>query len=156
MKLDLYVLPESVSFSKLSLAEVPRDTVGPFGYFTHMEFSAVWYHTPAMGSGEWHRMNGERDTYWFPDHAQMGDAFPSRDVLEWADGTIVWDIPVAWELYDVRNKTYDKRIRTVYEQRFDFNSSGTLRVSKHGYWEERDADNSKRGSEGINTWEPPD
>ena len=34
----------------------------------------------------------------------------------------------------------------------DQEASGTLRVSKFGYWEERDADGSKRGSEGIRTW----
>ena len=34
----------------------------------------------------------------------------------------------------------------------DQEAIGTLRVTKHGYWEERDADGSKRGSEGIRTW----
>lgn len=86
----------------------------------------------------------------------MGDVFPDRSVLEWDAGIIIWDIPVAWEILGIVNRTYDKRIRTIYEQRFDFNSSGTLRVSKHGYWVERDSDNTMRGSEGINIWSTPE
>ena len=34
----------------------------------------------------------------------------------------------------------------------DQEASGTLRVTKHGYWVERDVDNTKRGSEEIKTW----
>ena len=40
----------------------------------------------------------------------------------------------------------------MFKQRFDFTANGTLRVSKHGFWEERDPDDSKRASEGITTW----
>ena len=36
----------------------------------------------------------------------------------------------------------------------DQEASGTLRVSKLGYWEERDADDTKRGSERIRIWVP--
>ena len=98
---------------------------------------------------------GAQDTYWFDDEATMGDAFPPQNVLEWDVGTIIWDVPIAWELSEVVNKTYDKRMSVVYKQRFDFSANGTLRVTKHGFWEERDADNSKRGSEGINVWTNP-
>ncbi len=151
MILDLYVLPKSGSFAKLSLAEVPTTTEGPTGYFTNMEFSAVWHHTPAMGAGEWKRI-GEQDTYWFADNAKMGDAFPSRSVLEWDVGTIIWDVPVAWDLWYLAGADYSKRIPVLYKQRFDFGANGTLRVTKHGFWEERDANDTKRGSEGINVW----
>jgi len=151
MELDLYVLPKSVSFYKLSLAEVPTTTEDPTGYFTNVEFSAVWYHTTAMGAGTW-KPAGATDTFWCKDMVTMGDAFPARNELEWDVGTIVWDIPVAWELSDETNKTYDKRIPIVYKQRFDFSAGGTLRVTKHGYWVERDADNHKNTSEGINSW----
>ena len=154
MVLDLYVLPKSVSFSKLSLAEVPTTTEGPTGYFTNMEFSAVWHHTTAMGAGDWKRM-GRLDTHWFDDNAKMGDAFPSRDALEWDAGTIIWDVPVAWDLWSLAGGDYSKRIPVLYKQRFDFSANGTLRVTKHGFWEERDADNTKRGSEGINVWTNP-
>ena len=34
----------------------------------------------------------------------------------------------------------------------DQEASGTLRVSKFGYWEERDTDNNMWGTEGIRTW----
>lgn len=154
MKLCLYVLPKTVSFSKLSLAEVPTTTEGPTGYFTNMEFSAVWYHTTARGAGDWKRM-GAQDTYWFDDEATMGDAFPPQNVLEWDVGTIIWDVPIAWDLWNLAGEDYSKRIPVLYKQRFDFNASGTLRVTKHGYWEERDADKTKRGSEGITVWTSP-
>ena len=155
MQLELHVLPKTVSFSNLSLAEVPTTTEGPTGYFTNVEFSAVWYHTPEMSAGEWRQMKGE--SLWIDDEAMMGDAFPSRQILEWDGGTIVWDIPIAWDLLaiDDADKTYDKRIPVLYKQRFDFNASGTLRVTKHGYWEERDPDDTKRASEGISTWIKP-
>ncbi len=156
MQLELHVLPKTVSFSSLSLVEVPTTTEGPTGYFTNIEFSAVWYHTTARGAGVWRSIN-RIENYWFPDDAMMGDAFPSRQILEWAGGTIVWDIPIAWDLLaiDDADKTYDKRIPVLYKQRFDFNASGTLRVTKHGYWEERDPDDTKRASEGISTWIEP-
>jgi len=41
----------------------------------------------------------------------------------------------------------------------DQEASGTLRVSKFGFWVERDADGKRRGSEGVSTWieyEEPD
>ena len=147
MILDLYVLPESVSFSKLSLAEVPTETVGPTGYFTNMEFSAVWHHTPAMGAGVWRPVKPQNR--WFGDYATMGDSFPAKEIVGWEDGSIVWDIPVAWCLQPSRSTGYSARLPVVYKQRFDFSATGTLRVSKHGFWVERDADNSKRGSEGV-------
>jgi hypothetical protein len=99
---------------------------------------------------------GERNTYWTDDDAAMGDAFPPRNVLEWDSGTIIWDIPVAWDLTKQAGEDYFKRIPVVYKQRFDFNSSGTLRVSKHGHWVERDADGHKRKSKGITLWMSPE
>ena len=79
---------------------------------------------------------------------------PAQNVLPWDAGTIIWDIPVAWDLWNVAGTNYSKRIPVVYEQRFDFNANGTLRVTKHGFWEERDPDNQMRGSEGIHVWTP--
>ncbi|MBR3924904.1 MAG: hypothetical protein IKJ45_17430, partial [Kiritimatiellae bacterium] len=85
---------------------------------------------------------------------RMGDGLPSCQYLAWAKGAIIWDIPIAWDLKGIpdANKTYDKRIPVIYTQQFDFNANGTLRVTKFGYWVERDADDTKRGSEGIRTW----
>ncbi len=152
MQLELYILPKTVSFSKLSLVEVPTMSEEPTGYFTDNFFSAVWYHTVSMGAGEWHDMKG--GGFWFPDKPRMGDALPSCQDLVWASGTIIWNIPIAWELKTLKGTDYSKRIPVVYTQRFDFNASGTLRVTKFDYWAERDADNTKRGSEGIRIWVP--
>ena len=161
MLLNLHVLPDYVSFSNIALAEVPTTTGVPSGYFTNSVFSAVWHHTTEMGAGEWYRIIGINGNYWFDDKPRMGDVFYPRETLEWADGTIVWDVPVAWDIGSKpdASKTYDRQLPIIYRQTFNFSSGGTLRVSKHGFWVERDADNTKRGSEGVSTWieyEEPD
>ena len=50
------------------------------------------------------------------DEAKMGDAFPSRNVLEWDAGSIIWDIPIAWDLWNQAGSDYSKRIPIVYNK----------------------------------------
>ena len=152
MKMELFVLPSWVSFwPKLSVAEVPTTTAGPTGYFTNTMFSSVWYHTINLGAGKWSKVEFNGNP-WIWDDAIMGDEFPSNDDLPWRNGSIVWDIPMAWELTGNTNTLYSNRFPVTYQQIFTFNSNGTLRVSKHGFWVERDPDGTRRGSEGVNIW----
>ena len=129
MKLYPYILPLEVSFSGISMMEVPSLGGGPSGYFTNAMFSAFWHHTTDRGAGVWHHPSNEN--FFFYDT-------PSFDLYcppPLTHGTIVWTIPLGWgengatTLSDIFNT-----IRTEYQQVFTLDENGGLRIDKFGQW----------------------
>ena len=88
MQMDLYILPDTVSFQWLSFMEEPSMESVVDGYFTNNVFSSEWYHTVDRGAGEWHDIKPEN--FFFTDVAMMGDQL----ILPWNEGRIYWNIPI--------------------------------------------------------------
>ena len=107
-------------------------------YFNQVYFSNVWYHTVERGAGEWYRIAS--DNFIFIDEVTMGDALP----LPVNKGSIIWIIPIAWTGGSVTNI-----LPVRYEQSFTMSEFGCLRVSKFGYWVERNIYNERNVSEGV-------
>ena len=140
MELSLYVLPDDVSFMALSMQEKESDSeIG--GYFKDEAFSAVWRHNDAMGANEWHLIG--IDNFFFVDVAKMMDAL----ILPCRKGLLAWHIPILWQSAgETGDVTHE--LESV-EQRFEMSESGTLRVSKFGFWVERALDGTLNRSEGV-------
>jgi len=141
MSLDVYILPDEVSFMELRFREAPSNDSDIDGYFTNTVFANVWYHHVSRGAGIWHLIGLEN--YFFEDKATMLDAL----VIPCFGGHIYWTIPIDWKRNSGPNGI-SHRLSTI-QQKFEMNSSGTLRVSKFGFWVERALDGSKNRSQGV-------
>ena len=150
MNLKIYIHPLSVSFSRISMEEVPSWNGNFGGYFTNVYFSNVWHHTVEMGAGKW--VNIDPYNYWDTDRAWMGDILPrelsngemTSDLHDgaWRSGTLIWRIPWGWQ--EVNAQIGDVPIKTLgtrYDQVFEINQSGTLSVVKFGYIVSRGTNN---------------
>jgi hypothetical protein len=135
---EVYVCPKYVSFRELSFMEAPSLNSIITGYFNQACFSNVWYHTIERGAGEWYRIAS--DNFIFIDEVTMGDSLP----LPVNKGSIIWIIPIAWTGGSVTNI-----LPIRYEQSFTMSEFGCLRVSKFGYWVERNIYNERNVSEGV-------
>ena len=144
MKLYPYILPLDVSFSGISMMEVPSLDGGPSGYFTNTMFSAFWHHTTNRAAGVWHHPTNEN--FFFYDTPSFDLYCPSP----LSHGTITWVIPLGWgeigatALYDV----FDT-VAAVYQQVFTLDESGGLRIDKFGQWIKVSAEGYITHSPGI-------
>jgi hypothetical protein len=145
MQMDLYVIPEDVSFQWLSFMEVPSTNSVIDGYFSNNVFSAMWYHTEERGAGEWHGIQPEN--FFFSDTAAMGDKL----LVPWSSGRIYWSIPVRGKRKSDDYIVVDDMIE--YQQKFEISSSGCLRVSKFGFWVERSPNGEMNRSTGVKRWD---
>ncbi len=141
MHLELFVAPTNVSFSALSFMEIPSSESVVTGYFHNAMFSSTWHHDEGMGAGEWHQIG--IDNFFFDDYPSMNEELPAP----WSEGLLLWSIPIGWHFRGVESVTNALSDRVL--QRFDFSSSGRLRVTKLGRWVERDPDGTTRCSEGV-------
>jgi hypothetical protein len=141
MDVQIYILPESVSFSGISMEEIPSYSGVHHGYFANVHFVDVWYHTENRGAGKW--INVKPDNYWGTDRAWMGARLPveapngkmTYDLCAgtWSDGVLVWHIQWGWAARDaVKGEQPIKTVQTRYDQVFTMDSHGTLSVSKFG------------------------
>jgi hypothetical protein len=135
---DVSVLPDSVSFREVTIMEEPSADSAITGYFEDLVFSNVWHHSEERGAGQWYSVTG--DNFVFKDEVKMGDAL----ILPVSSGNITWRIPVKWTGGMVTNY-----LPVSYEQSFDMSDIGCLRVSKFGFWVERDLYNERNVSEGV-------
>ena len=141
MSIEVHVQPDYVSFMELRMREVPSNDSDIFGYFTNIVFSEVWYHNRKHGAGTWHLIGLEN--YFFTDEAKMMDAL----ITPCSDGHIYWTIPIDWKRNSGPNGL-EHRLVTI-QQKFDIGAPGTLRVSKFGFWVEREIDGSTSRSIGV-------
>ena len=83
------------------------------------------------------------DNFFFVDAAKMMDAL----ILPCRKGLLVWHIPILWQSAgETGGVTHE--LESV-DQRFEMSESGTLRVSKFGFWVERALDGTLNRSEGV-------
>jgi hypothetical protein len=150
MNVQIYVLPETVSFSGISMEEIPSVDGIHEGYFSNTFFSKVWYHTEEMGAGDW--TNIKPDNFWATDIATLGEMLPfekpngdmtyDASMGNWRNGTITWYIQWGWgefnsEQGDLPLGIIPKR----YDQTFSINNEGTLSISKFGHIVSRGTNN---------------
>ena len=139
MKLQLYVLPSTVSFDGIAMEEIPTETGIHEGYFANVFFQDVWYHTTNMHAGVWVNVNS--DNFYGYDKAVMGDELPREmpngemtfDMSSgtWSSGTLIWAINWGWAEKDpMQGATPAKAMPVSYNQTFTFTEEGTLTVSK--------------------------
>jgi hypothetical protein len=150
MELEIYILPETVSFTGISMEEVPSLEGVHVGYFANISFANVWYHTVDRGAGQW--VNIKPDNYWATDSAVMGDVLPLEkpngditwDLSEgvWSQGELVWYIPWGWRERDAEiGEEPVKVIPVRYNQTFRIDQHGTLSVLKFGHVVSRGTNN---------------
>ena len=94
-----------------------------------------------MGANEWHLIG--LDNFFFVDAAKMMDAL----ILPCREGALVWHIPILWQDAGATDGIAHE-LESV-NQRFEMSGSGTLRVSKFGFWAERALDGTLNRSEGV-------
>ena len=145
MQMDLYILPDTVSFQWLSFMEEPSMESVVDGYFTNNVFSSVWYHTEDRGAGEWHDIKPEN--FFFTDVAMMGDQL----ILPWSEGRIYWNIPIKGKRKRDDRIVVDDTIN--YGQEFSMNADGRLRISKLGFWVQRNPYNERTRASGVKRWD---
>ena len=143
-QMDLHILPDTVSFQALDFWERASEAPGSStieGYFTNVEFSAVWYHNTNMLAGVWHKISD--GNFWFTDAATMGDEL----IIPVCSGRLVWHIPIDWRSHN--NPTILHSDFKVVDQCFEMSDTGRLTVSKYGYWSAREMNGVTYKSEGM-------
>jgi hypothetical protein len=139
MNLEVYVQPDTVSFSGIAMEEIPSTTGIHEGYFSNTYFESEWYHTEARGAGNW--VNIKDGNLWDTDHAWFAPELPRElpngvmtfdlSYGTWTNGTMVWNISWGWnEKNTPKGDPPVKSITTPYNQTFTFTEDGTLTVSK--------------------------
>ena len=141
---EYYVTPFTVSFSRISIEEVPCDQGTVEGYFLYGAPSNRWSHTRAAGAGRWYdvdihnRVGGNRDIL---DEATLGgELFPvtpdgtlTNDYsFGWMDGTMVWQVPFGWNVYGTQGETEPFKTFGSLIQEFYIDRSGNSGVRKFG------------------------
>ena len=137
MKLDLYVVPRTVSFSNIAMQETPCRTGTHSGYFDNPEFADEWYHWTNQGAGEWHNIGA--DNFFFEDYPRVHGAWPrmmddgtitTNKSYGWQDGTMVWDIPIGWGPKGTTDNSGQVGVIEGYKQEFVIFSDGFAGVRK--------------------------
>ena len=139
MRLQLHVLPDTVSFEGIAMEEVPSMEGTHQGYFSNVFFQSVWCHTTGMGAGKW--VNVKSDNLYGKDDVCMGEELPRElingemtyNLLEgsWSRGLLVWNTIWGWS---ERNSSIGdppaKEMTNPCNQTFTFAIDGTLAISK--------------------------
>ena len=106
---EFYVQPLDVSFSALSIEEVPCfDVIPSTGYYVSVTGRWEKSHTVAAGAGRWRRVTGGNRVggEGVVDSAGMMDALPRVDAdghetddpqCGWCSGYMIWKIPFGWQ-----------------------------------------------------------
>ena len=139
--MELYIMPDTVSFQALEFWERPAYNSTIEGYFTNQAFQAVWYHDTNMCAGVWHGISDSN--FWFTDYAQMGDEL----ITPVYPGRLVWHIPVDWR--SVTDSTLTHQDFKSVDQTFEMSATGRLTVSKYGHWAAREMSGEPLNSEGM-------
>jgi len=145
-----YVLPETVSFSNISVAEVPNsETVECTGYFALLGVSQS--HNQNAGAGRWLDVNSDN-------HVGDDSAFDTAGCLDelcrmkasgeltddesygWLGGRLVWMVPFGWQQ---KGTAVDSQIQPIGRfaidatQTFTISTNGDFKIEKLGHSSER-------------------
>ena len=113
--------PTTVSFSRVSIRELPGPATSIWGYFTTGS-SNLLQHTTA---GNWFpllRDNSWTDTVWSW-KAPFGGGYPQI----WSNGGFTWVIPAQWKIGSGPTNSM-----SGWSQIFNLESSGTVKITKFG------------------------
>ena len=139
--MDLYLMPDTVSFQALDFWERPATNSTIEGYFTNRAFQAVWYHDTNMCAGAWHGIGDAN--YWFTDTAQMGDEL----ITPVYPGRLVWHIPIDWRKHGDSTSIHQD-FKSV-DQTFEMSATGRLTVRKYQHWDAREMSGETLKSKGM-------
>ena len=139
--MELYIMPDTVSFQALEFWERPAVNSTIEGYFTNTAFQSVWYHGTNMGAGVWHVISDSN--FWFTDSAQMGDEL----ITPVYPGRLVWHIPIDWRKQN--DSTMINQDFMSVDQTFEMSATGRLTVYKYQYWAAREMSGETFKSEGM-------
>ena len=139
--MELYIMPDTVSFQALEFWERPAYNSTIEGYFTNTAFQAVWYHDTNMCAGVWHRISN--GNFWFTDSAQMGDVL----ITPVYPGRLVWHIPIDWRKWN--DPTVIRQDFKSVDQTFEMSDTGRLTVTKYQHWAAREMSGETLKSEGM-------
>jgi hypothetical protein len=142
MSFQIYIHPETVSFSGISMEEIPSAEGNHTGYFANIYFAEIWYHTREQGAGIW--SNIQRGNFWGEDHAYMGEMLPfetyngdmtfDKTQGRWDYGMLQWYIQWGWT---ERNADIDDDpigiMKERYDQIFYIDEYGTLSIFKFNH-----------------------
>ena len=137
MRMEQYVSPFTVSFSRIAIEEVPCEEGFHSGYYSNPSMSNLWSHTYSNGAGLWHAVNMmNRITI---DRATCG-ACPQP----WSQGTLIWNIPFGWHPLTANGNVPvlgtlpTKEFATDVRSTITINSTGFVILMKLGHWVSRD------------------
>ena len=92
-------------------------------------------------------MISKPENFFFTDGVMMGD----RLILPWSEGHISWNIPIKGKRKRDDRIVIDNTIN--YRQEFIMYGDGSLRVSKFGFWVQRNPYNERTRSSGVKRWD---
>ena len=139
--MELYIMPDTVSFQALEFWERSTYNSTIEGYFTNAAFQAVWYHDTNMGAGVWHGVGDSN--FWFTDCASMGDEL----IVPVYPGRLVWHIPIDWR--SATDSTIINQDFKAVDQTFEMSDTGRLTVYKYQHWVAREMNGATLKSEGV-------
>jgi hypothetical protein len=107
----MYVYPLDVSFSQISIQEVPCERGVHTGYFNNNQLSAIWSHSRENGAGVW--CDVKSDNFFAYDEASVSLLYRVTEdgffVLDesygWINGLLVWEVPFGWNERNTRGLT---------------------------------------------------
>ena len=139
-----YVTPFDVSFSEISVEEVPCDQGSVEGYFRWETPTNLWSHTRAAGAGKWHNVNVHNRVGEDPDardEAAIADELlpmtPDGTLTNdyscgWIGGLMVWQVPFGWNVRDTEGETEPFKTFGTVTQEFYVDRWGQASVRKLG------------------------
>lgn len=134
MFMDMYLLPDYVSFRGLWIQEVPDDSQSGvhFGYYDDRQKGGDWSHVGDLnhGAGMWNEAT--ESGYYATDKAGTHRSYE----LEWTYGWKEWNIPMAWSA-NAGGGGIEMFSPIPTTQKFTLWPDGTFKIEKHNHCAER-------------------
>ena len=126
MYMDMYVLPDYVSFYDIEIREVPDESQSCFhcGYFDDRSKGGNWSHTQHDGAGVWNEV--EYSGFYGTDEAGHGGKY----LEPWSDGWKEWAIPMDWGVSGISHGRFRPNPTT---QKFSLSSNGDFEIKKFNH-----------------------
>ena len=147
MRLHLYVEPIDVSFSEISVEEVPCLTYEANGYFANPYYNGAFGHTRLAGAGRWIRVLTDGNELDCVDIAAYKDKIPwltpngtvtTNAAYAWTDGEVYIDNPFGWNVAETKGDTLPyKEFGHDIRDTIRIDGQGRVGVFKLDNWVER-------------------
>ena len=147
MELHLYVGPMNVSFSEISVEEVPCLTYEANGYFENPYYNGAFGHTRLVGAGNWIKVLSNGNRLNSVDTAAYRDKIPwltpngmvtTNMACAWTDGEVYIDNPFGWNVLGTEGDTPPyKEFGHDIQDTIMLDGQGRVGVFKLDNWVER-------------------